>query len=218
MKSCAISLAGEQLVLLPQKAIYWPRKKTLVVADVHFGKAASFRRLGVPVPSGTTTQNLTALDELIGLFGAQRIVFLGDFLHAPKTASSSLAAMREWRLRHSGLDLTLVRGNHDLHAGDPPAEMEMQIADEPQVDEPFAFCHHPDVDNDRYVLAGHVHPAYLLARRNESYRLPCFVIGQRRAILPSFGAFTGAFTIAQQVDETIFVIADDTVIAIPTLR
>ncbi|HWW70845.1 MAG TPA: hypothetical protein VN089_12960, partial [Duganella sp.] len=61
----AIGLAGEQVLLLPEKALYWPREKMLIVADIHFGKAASFRALGVPVPGGTTADNLRALDGLL---------------------------------------------------------------------------------------------------------------------------------------------------------
>ena len=64
MSARMIELAGEQVALLPQKALYWPRETTLIVADIHFGKAASFRALGVPVPHGTTAQNLEALDAL----------------------------------------------------------------------------------------------------------------------------------------------------------
>ena len=48
------SVAGEKLVLLPERVAYWPAKKALFVADFHLGKAASFRSAGIPLPSGTT--------------------------------------------------------------------------------------------------------------------------------------------------------------------
>ena len=79
---CVVELAGEQLWLLASKAVYWPARKMLVIADIHFGKAAAFRALGVPVPRGTTTQNLLALDALLATYVCEEIVFLGDFLHA----------------------------------------------------------------------------------------------------------------------------------------
>ena len=75
-------IAGEQLVLLPERAAYWRRVQTLLVADPHFGKAAAFRAAGVPVPRGTTTGSLARLDAALARTGATRIVFLGDFLHA----------------------------------------------------------------------------------------------------------------------------------------
>jgi DNA ligase-associated metallophosphoesterase len=162
-----VELAGETVLLLPEKALYWPREKMLVIADIHFGKAASFRAQGVPVPRGTTTENLDALDALMAAHDTRQIVFLGDFLHARAAhAPATLAAMLAWRQRHPALRLVLVRGNHDLRAGDPAAALGIEMADEPYTVAPFAFCHHPDVAADAYVLAGHVHPVYLLSGPN----------------------------------------------------
>jgi DNA ligase-associated metallophosphoesterase len=125
-------LGGEQLILLPQKAAFWPRERMLIIADIHFGKAAAFRSFGIPVPKGTTSENLHALDELIELTGARHILFLGDFLHARAAhAASTQAAMLAWRRRRCELILTLVRGNHDKHAGDPAAQLGIDLVDEP---------------------------------------------------------------------------------------
>ncbi|WP_338765487.1 ligase-associated DNA damage response endonuclease PdeM [Massilia sp. METH4] len=210
----AIELAGEQVALLPQKALYWPRARMLVVADIHFGKAASFRALGVPVPRGTTSENLAGLDALLAAHDTGHILFLGDFLHARAAhASATLQAMLAWRERHPTLALTLVRGNHDRHAGDPSRLLRIDLVDEPHRIGPFAFCHHPDLPDeqvgDGYVLAGHVHPVYRLAGRRESLRLPCFAVGVRRAILPSFGAFTGGHPVEPGPGERFFLVADD---------
>ena len=210
-----LHLAGENLLLLAQKAIFWPREKMLIVADIHFGKAASFRALGVPVPHGTTSQNLAALDRLIADYPVRQIVFLGDFLHARAAhASATLEAMAAWRARHPALAIILVRGNHDAHAGDPSARLAMQMVDEPHCVGPFAFCHHPDIVAPGYVMAGHVHPVFTLHSRAESLRLPCFWIGAHRAVLPSFGAFTGGFAIRPAAGERVFVIADEEVFAV----
>ncbi|WP_394778041.1 ligase-associated DNA damage response endonuclease PdeM [Undibacterium sp.] len=214
MSSFPLTIAGERLLLLPQKAIYWPVEKMLIIADIHFGKAGAFRARGVPVPGGTTGQNLATLEALMANHDVQHMLFLGDFLHAKSIAGATLREMQAWRDRHPQLQLTLVRGNHDLKAGDPPPGLRMHVVDEPYAVRGFAFCHHPSIASDAYVMAGHVHPAYRLSSRYESLRLPCFVIGRSRGILPSFGAFTGAYTITQQDDEKIFVVADDAVIAI----
>ncbi|MFL6676277.1 MAG: ligase-associated DNA damage response endonuclease PdeM [Massilia sp.] len=212
MSALRIEVAGEELLLLPQKALFWPREKTLVVADIHFGKAASFRALGVPVPRGTTTQNLDALEQLVLLHGAERIVFLGDFLHARAAhAPATQAALLDWRRRHPRLVLTLVRGNHDRHAGDPAAALGIGLVDEPHAAGPFALCHHPDLETPGYALAGHVHPAFLLATRFDALRLPCFVVGPRRMILPSFGAFTGGHLLTPANDDGIYVSSGDAV-------
>lgn len=216
MSALAWTLAGEQVLLLAQKAVYWPREKMLIVVDIHFGKAAAFRALGVPVPRGTTSENLAGLDALIAAYDVQAIVFLGDFLHARAAhATATQAAMLHWRARHAQVRVTLVRGNHDAHAGDPSALLDIDMVDEPYLRAPFAFCHHPDVATEAgYVLAGHVHPVYRLSSRRDSLRLPCFVLGPTRAVLPSFGAFTGGHPVLPADGERIVVCAGDAVFAL----
>ncbi|MTV39444.1 ligase-associated DNA damage response endonuclease PdeM [Duganella radicis] len=211
-----LTLAGEELLLLPQKAVYWPREQMLVVADIHFGKAASFRALGVPVPAGTTSANLLALDGLLAEHAVCHILFLGDFLHAKAAhAPATLAAMQAWRERHAELRLTLVRGNHDAHAGDPPARLRIGMVDEPYSLGPFAFCHHPDVLTSACVLAGHVHPVYRLRAGWDSLLLPCFLMSPQRLVLPSFGAFTGGHPVRPEPGERVFVTSGETVLEVP---
>lgn len=205
--------------LLPQLAAYWPAQRTLIVADIHFGKAAAFRAQGIPVPRGTTTQNLAALDDLIGTHDVQCIIFLGDFLHAHAShASATLDALRRWRVRHASTLLILVRGNHDAHAGDPPEDLNITVVDEPYEWGEFSFCHHPLAQAQGYVVAGHLHPVYRLTTAGDSVRLPCFVFGALGSVLPSFGAFTGGFAITPQQSERIFVTTEDSVFEVPGNR
>ncbi|MBC8055916.1 MAG: metallophosphoesterase, partial [Rhizobiales bacterium] len=122
-----LQVAGNTLMLLPEKAVFLPDSDTLLVADAHIGKATSFRQLGVPVPAGTTDETLSVLTRLIRRLDAKRIVFLGDFLHSARSlAPDTLATLRRWRELHGTIELTLVRGNHDDRAGDPPAALDIQ--------------------------------------------------------------------------------------------
>ena len=211
-----IELAGQRLVMLPQRALFWPARQLLVIADIHFGKAASFRAGGIPVPRGTTTENLDALDALIDACQATGLLFLGDFLHARHAhAAATIAALTHWRERRSGLRLTLVRGNHDRHAGDPPAHLRIEVVDEPWKIGPLLFAHHPQAHPDGYVLAGHVHPVYRLSTRGDALRLPCFVFGKESGMLPSFGSFTGGHPVAPQPGDRVFVTTDDSVMEVP---
>ena len=211
-----ITIAGERLQLLPQRALYWPAMRLLVIADIHFGKAASFRAGGIPVPRGTTTANLDALDALVAQCDANGVIFLGDFLHARHAhATATMDAIARWRVRRPELALTLVRGNHDRHAGDPPSSLGIEVVDEPWRIGPFLFTHHPGAQAGGYVLAGHVHPVFRLATRADALRLPCFVFGADAGMLPSFGAFTGGHPVTLYAGERLFVAADEQVIEIP---
>jgi len=191
--SCEAVWAGERVLLLAGRALWWPARRTLFVADLHLGKAAAYRALGQPVPGGTTRQNLARLDALIATQAPQAIVFLGDFLHAPEARTPALLrAAAAWRARHAGIAMTLVRGNHDRRAGDPPPELGIAVVNEPHLLGPFACCHHPQRPATHFVLAGHVHPVCRLqGPGRDSLRLPCFVSEPGLALLPAFGEFTG---------------------------
>lgn len=213
----SIEVRGERLDLLPERALYLPRTGTLLVADPHFGKAASFRAMGVPVPAGTTGETLARLDAVVSNCRPARLVFLGDFLHARAGRNArTLDEVRRWRTRRAGIEMLLVRGNHDRSAGDPPPELEIRCVDEPTFLPPFALCHGHSPRSDGYVLAGHLHPAIVLrGATGERLRLPCFLVGDRAAVLPAFGAFTGAATVAPAADQRVFVVAEDAVVEIP---
>ncbi|MBI2769675.1 MAG: ligase-associated DNA damage response endonuclease PdeM [Burkholderiales bacterium] len=220
-------LAGQEVALHASGAILLPALQTLLVADAHFGKAVSFRKLGVPVPRGTTTETLEQLSALVAETGARSIVFLGDFLHSARShAAGTLGALARWRGEHAGLDLTLVRGNHDERAGDPPASLGIQVVDEPLACGPFALCHHPRPVAGAYVLAGHWHPCISVkGRAFERLRLPCFWFGDDSGalpqhavgVLPAFGAFTGMHRIEPRAGDRIYPVAGDVVREIPAL-
>ena len=214
-----LAVGGTVLQLLAQRAAYLSAQHTLLVADAHIGKAHSFRRLGVPVPTGTTADSLERLDRLLAVTGARRIVFLGDLLHAARGRHpAALAAVAAWRSQHAELELLLVRGNHDHHAGDPPQDWRVSC-----VDEPFqlpglpglALSHHPQAVSGAYVLAGHVHPAVVLGgRAHQRLRLACFHFGAQVGLLPAFGAFTGSHVPPRAAGDRVFAIAGDAVRAL----
>jgi DNA ligase-associated metallophosphoesterase len=212
-----VEVAGARLALLAQRAAYLVDERCLLVADAHIGKAVSFRRLGVPVPQGTTTQTLQVLSQAIATTGARRVVFLGDLLHsAHARAPATLQALAQWRERHPGPELLLVRGNHDDRAGDPPPALGVQAIDEPLRLGGLALCHHPQPRDGAYVLAGHLHPCVVLGgRAYQRLRLPCFHFGARVGVLPAFGEFTGMHAVRPATGERIYVVSGETVQALP---
>ncbi|MFT3804768.1 MAG: ligase-associated DNA damage response endonuclease PdeM [Burkholderiaceae bacterium] len=188
-----VQWAGESLWLLPDKAVFWPARRLLLIADPHLGKASTFRQAGLPVPAGTTAANLARLDALIERLAPAGIVVLGDLLHARVGRTPRLLErMTAWRERHAAIAMRLVRGNHDSHAGDPPPTWRVEVVDEPWDIGPFALCHVARPLPGRFAIGGHVHPVCRLnGPARDSLRLPCFVADPGVAILPAFGEFTG---------------------------
>ncbi len=217
-----LEVGGARLRLLVERAALVlegaaPPLPALLVADAHFGKAVAFRRQGLPVPRGTTAEMLAALDALIARHGVRRVVFLGDLMHSARARSSAAwDAVAAWRGRHAGVPMTLVRGNHDRGAGDPPPAWRLEVVDEPRVEGGLVFAHHPREQPGAYVIAGHLHPAVRLSgRARESLRLPCFHFGPRVGVLPSFGAFTGAHVVVPAPGDRVVVVAGDELRALP---
>ena len=112
----SIRLAGEDAVLHPTGALFLPAPGTLLVADAHFGKAVSFRRLGVPAPRGTTSGTLARLDAALAATGARRVIFLGDFLHSVRAqGAGTQEALQAWRRSRPELALQLEAEGYDKY-------------------------------------------------------------------------------------------------------
>src|SRR5262245_26592576 len=139
-----LEVAGERLLLLPERAVFWPRAFTLFVADTHWGKDAAFRAASIAVPGGVLADDLARLSCALYRTGARRLVILGDLLHAKKgRAPGTLTAIAAWREHHADLEITLVRGNHDHGAGDPPDDWRFACLDAPHHLPPFVLQHEP---------------------------------------------------------------------------
>lgn len=193
-----VVVGGVSLVLRAERAVYRPQTATVFVADVHLGKAASFRRLGVPVPAGSTAETLGRLDALLHATGATRLVVLGDLLHARRGVTPSLGeAWAAFRARHPTLaSVVLVRGNHDARSGDPPGDWRIETVDEGERLDGLVLLHEPPPEGRTPTgvpaLAGHVHPGLRIGGlAGGSVRLPCFHLRPGHTVLPAFGAFTG---------------------------
>lgn len=212
-----VDYAGEPVWLLPERALWWPAGRVLFVADLHLGKAATYRALGQPVPAGTTQENLARLSRLLRHYLPTQLVFLGDFLHAVQARTPSvLEGLSNWRKSFAALDCVLVRGNHDSRAGDPPASLGVRVVDEPFPVGPFAACHHPQLHATRPVLAGHLHPALNLhGLGHDHLRLPCFFMEPGLAILPAFGEFTGGWNVPRQAGRRLYPVGDSRVWQLP---
>ncbi|HEX2637520.1 MAG TPA: ligase-associated DNA damage response endonuclease PdeM [Gemmatimonadales bacterium] len=217
MTDARVRLAGEDILLLSERALFWPRAAALIAADLHWGKAATFRAAGIPVPGGTTSADLARLDAALDRTCARRLLILGDLFHARagRVAAGTLAELRRWRGLHPELEILLVRGNHDRHAGDPPEDLRINCVNAPAFVPPFILRHEPTAAGEGYTLAGHIHPGLVLSGPAlQRERLPCFLLRERMAVLPAFGSFTGLATIEPRAGDRAFVVAEADVIEV----
>ena len=209
-----IEQSGIELVLLPERVLWIPAFDTVLVADLHWGKAAAFRAAHVPVPVGTTASDLARLSQVLERTAASKLVVLGDLLHARAGRSAhTFEIIAAWRERHHAVAMHLVRGNHDDAAGDPPVDLRIRCTDAPWRAGPFVGVHDPAPSKEDYVIGGHLHPHVTLrGRGRSSARLPAFVFGPTRAVLPAFSAFTGGGMYEPHTGDVVYPIAGDEVL------
>lgn len=214
-----VEFAGERFTLLPERAAHWPAADALIVADVHLGKPDAFRSAGIPVPAAVTGATLDRLARAVKRIRPARLIILGDLLHARSGRTPGLdRAFGAWRSGHSALDITLVRGNHDVGAGDPPPAWGIRCVEEPQTESSLVLCHHVEAAGPRPCLAGHVHPAIVL-RAGDGFRArrPCFHVSPTCFLLPALGVFTGSHSIRPAAGDRVFAVDEDAVIDVSAL-
>jgi DNA ligase-associated metallophosphoesterase len=221
MSAAALQIRGETLLLLPDRAVIWPRLRAAIVADTHFGKSGVFGRNGVAVPAGTDAGDRTRLNRLMAAHDIRRLIVLGDFLHAPLDAGSQEALdMETWSASLAGIHVQVIAGNHDRGITRGWRGNIDWIAHE-QIELPFRFVHddcqsRSAAGGAAFSLSGHLHPVVSLkGLRKGSARVPVFWLREQGLVLPSFGLFTGGQLITPASGERVFAVSPENVVAFP---
>ncbi len=202
-----INVAGEDLLLLPERAFFWPAKRTLGLADVHLGKAHSLQRLGIPIPAQAHRDDLDQIGELIDRLKPSNVVILGDFIHRKDSWSDSLIKMIDaFFAKFSDIRWSLVIGNHERGSKPYLTSLPFQIFEESLQIGPLTMAHGHQDSGAGFAIVGHVHPAVSLRSGPTRLRLPCFVLDDKRLLLPSFGSLTGGFELEVTRDQRIFAV------------
>jgi DNA ligase-associated metallophosphoesterase len=188
-----LSFAGEEFALCQGRALYWPRERALLVADLHLEKASFYAGHGQMLPPYDSRETLERLALAIRETGARRVFTLGDNFHDAEGAARLepyAAGMLDALTR--AVDWVWIIGNHDsdLHGVSGGAiEAELEVGG-------LLLRHEAKPGETRPELSGHFHPKFKLRARGRSISRPCAVIGsspsgEGRMILPAFGALTG---------------------------
>lgn len=210
METVQRKILGETFTFLPEKAVHWPKRRTLMVADLHWGKAEIFQKAGIPVSSAILQDDLQKLQRLIESLQIERLILLGDLMHGRQGMTEALAeTIRDWRQSVS-TDILLIRGNHDRHLI-LPETWNMTVVHESYQDGPFLFSHHPQSRPSAFTWCGHLHPVVIVGSRNDRLRLPCFWLQAQCGVLPSFGSFTGGAAIRPGRSDRVLAIAEESV-------
>ena len=213
--SLTIKAWGTKIILMAQRAAYIAQEETLLVADLHLAKDATFRSRGVPIPPGSSELTLSRLTQLVNLVTPQRLVILGDLFHGREgNLAGEKARFFDWRERHSKVECHWILGNHDRGIVGFEAlccvQLEVEVAG-------LRLRHLPSTDG-KPTVCGHLHPGFrLLGPGRTSQRCPCFYQTESSLILPAFGEFTGLLMVQPGPSDRVFVTAGSSVFEVPTL-
>lgn len=200
--------------LLPEKAIYWEEKKTLIVTDLHIGKSGHFRKSGIAAPSTINAKNLERLGKLIEVYQPSTLLVLGDLFHSK--ANREWLEFEEWLKNFESQNIQLVTGNHDLLHQSFYESANISVFETLDMGD-FLFVHDPDdtieSDSKHTVVAGHIHPGISIkGKGRQSLRFPCFLFSDERILLPAFGEFTGLYTIKPEENEQIYAVVEGNIL------
>lgn len=210
-----LRLAGNELELLPQRALWWPAQRSAIVADVHLGKDQVFRRAGIAIPAAVLDAELSALDTLIAVTRCERLIVLGDWVHAaPLEGERWPAAVAAWRTRHAQLAIDLVLGNHDRYLQPWLEHWGISLFKDPHEINGLSMIHEVDSEDPPAGVSGHLHPVVCLRSGGDWLRLPVFARRADHLILPAFGEFTGGFDGLDRRRWTMFAVAGDRVVEV----
>jgi DNA ligase-associated metallophosphoesterase len=187
-----LSFAGRAFFAFPQGALFWPQRKALIVADLHFEKASWFARFGQMLPPYDSIATMSDLEALIIATQAKELWCLGDSFHDADGAARLEAQARQLCEKLAGeLDWYWIVGNHDAAMASPPCGT---VLAEAKV-EGLMFRHEADPAETRPELSGHFHPKLRLTLKGRHVARRCFVAGGKKLILPAFGALTGGLDV-----------------------
>jgi uncharacterized protein len=206
---------GFSIYLLPEKAIYLPEYQVLLIADPHFGKAAHFRKAGIPVPEKVHFNDYHKILKLIQNYPVKELFFLGDLFHSD--LNSSWSDLELFISQFPEIQFHLIKGNHDILGNTIYRLGIWQLHEETYNLGPFILSHEPlySIPKGYLNFCGHIHPGIsLFGSGRQSLSLPCFFVKPNLIIMPAFGRFTGLAKMQCEKNEKAFVVTDKKVIPV----
>lgn len=196
-----IVISGVDAICDPLGALFLPKSRTLIVSDLHLEKGAAFARLGMMLPPYDTLATLRLLEAVVERHDPATIISLGDSFHDRSGSALMPDAFRTTIEKLSrGRSIIWVNGNHDP---DGAASLPGISADVVRHAD-LVFRHEPTRGPAIGEIAGHLHPAATVRRREKAIRRRCFASDGSRLVMPAFGVTTGSLDLNHAAMKGLF--------------
>lgn len=200
--------------------MYWEEERTLIASDLHIGKTGHFRKSGIAMPQAVFKEDMQRLIASLQFFKPDHLLIVGDLFHS--VANKELNLFKKWREDLPDLQVTLVKGNHDILKEDWYADAGITVEAD-LLSKGICFTHDNSCSTTHmvgtgqvhYTISGHIHPGIAIrGAGRQSISLPCFYFGETYAILPAFSRFTGTALIRPNAGDAVFAIVNQTVMRV----
>ena len=210
MQFFPLLIKDQKLVLSAERCLYWEDQQTLILSDMHIGKAAHFRKAGIAIPQQIFQEDLLRLFQQVHFFSPKRIIVTGDLFHSE--ANLEHEWFSKWRSALEGIQLILVKGNHEILHNHIYEKLGIEVVERELIAAPFRFAHDLNDDSDEqfFLFSGHTHPGIKIAgKAKQSFVFPCFYFTEAYCILPAFSKFTGKHLVEMKKGEQVFAIVGE---------
>ena len=156
VSNVSVMFGGHRFVPMAEAALFWPARRALLVADLHFEKASWYASHGQLLPPYDSVETLGRLEAIVAATEAHELWCLGDSFHDMGGVERMPAAARAMLDKLTAdLDWTWVVGNHDPHLGD---DIGGRVVDEIEIDG-ILLRHEAEPHEARPEISGHFHPS-----------------------------------------------------------
>jgi len=174
---------------------------SIILSDVHIGFEEEMARKGIFLPRVQKKKFLDVVDKAVEVFKTNKIIINGDLKHRldgigrqeKKDLEDVLTILRD-----KGIELKLVKGNHDTYITIVTSKFDnVEVVESIEFDNVVITHGHKEIVPERgklYVI-GHEHPRISLKDRlGFARRFPCFFISPLRndatlLVLPAVGGY-----------------------------
>lgn len=182
---------------LIDKALYFPKKKIIVIGDLHLGYEHQLIQSGILTPKTQMKNLLSNLKKVLRECNAKKIIFLGDIKHSfgyEKEERFNFVEIYEFlREKFDEKDIIFIKGNHDTIDYSFSNKMkEYYISGEIMfIHGHKSFVHLYD-KKIKTIVMGHIHPSVEFKDKdtNKKERYKCFLTGKFKKkdfiVMPSF--------------------------------
>lgn len=192
-----------RLVMTNQRVLYWPDLDTLILSDLHLGKAAHFRKNGIAIPSNVQEQDLLRLSRLIKYYKIARIILVGDLLHAGE--NKEVERFKVCMQSLPEVEIVLIKGNHDRISDARWLDLGIHQVYDEHIFEGVHFVHTPTESLQGTFISGHIHPGVVYPiSKWEHIRMPAYIVTPNQIILPAYSQFTGLDTSFKITDASYY--------------